>query len=116
MELLANDASTETGLETKLFNTCIDLLWKILQITSPTKALDSRSEGGNSPNTLTQRVWQQKRVLFATFYFWGQGFTRQSRLGAILDLSTPLKSQVISLLVDTGQTILALHKHGMLPI
>ncbi|ETS74067.1 hypothetical protein PFICI_13933 [Pestalotiopsis fici W106-1] len=111
METLDENNSNEERLATKLFHGSIDLLWNILRARSPTISSAPGSAGGISPSPHKNEEWEQIRQLLETLYFWGQGFARRSRLDAILDLSAPLKWQVMSLLIDISRAIISLFEH-----
>ena len=90
--------SSEVGAVGRLFKSCVDLYWALLQRILILKFKDRQKEA--------------LRDVFGKFYFWGDGFYPfEGRLDEILVNSSRLRNRVLAVLVEFGE-ILCSEKTG----
>ncbi|KAG8527363.1 uncharacterized protein KY384_007515 [Bacidia gigantensis] len=83
------ELSSEVGAAGRLFKSCIDLYWALLQRTLPLEYKKQQK--------------QALRTEFGRLYFWGDGFyPYDGRLDEILTVSSRLRNRVTSILVEIG--------------
>ena len=86
------ELSSEVGAVGRLFKSCVDLFWALLQRIHVLKFKDRQKEA--------------LRDVFGKFYFWGDGFyPYEGRLDAILANSSRLRKRVLSVLVEVGEIL-----------
>ena len=87
------ELSSEAGLSSQLFKSCVNLFWLLLQKAIADEALAE----------------EQKSILqdcFAKFMFWGQGFRSvEGGLDDILHFSASLRHQTMLLLKEVAKSL-----------
>ena len=90
--MMEAELSSEVGAVGRLFKSCVDLFWALLQRTLVLKFKERQKEA--------------LRDVFGKFYFWGDGFYPYGgRLDAILANSSRLRTRVLSVLVEVGEIL-----------
>lgn len=99
---MEGELSSEVGLAGRLFKSCVDLFWALLQ---------RLSLRGSEPKQL-----KSLRDEFGRFYFWGDGYyPYEGRLDEILLSSSRLRRRVLSVMVEIAQ-LLCSEKTGELSL
>ena len=90
------ELSSEVGAAGRLFKSCVDLFWALLQ---RILVLDYE-----------EKFKDNLRAEFGKFYIWGDGYRPfEGILDAILDNSSRLKLRVISVLMEVGEILCRNH-------
>ena len=90
--MMEAELSSEVGAVGRLFKSCVDPFWALLQRIFVLKFKDRQKEA--------------LRDVFGKFYFWGDGFyPYEGRLDAILANSSRLRRRVLSVLVEVGEIL-----------
>ena len=93
------ELSSEVGAVGRLFKSCVDLYWALLQRILTLEFKDPQKEA--------------LRDVFGSFYFWGDGFYPfEGRLDEMLANSSRLRNRVLAVLVEIGE-ILCSERTGM---
>ena len=86
------ELSSEVGAVGRLFKSCVDLYWALLQRILILKFKDRQKEA--------------LRDVFGKFYFWGDGFYPfEGRLDEILVNSSRLRNRLLAVLVEVGDIL-----------
>ena len=89
---MEGELSSEVGLAGRLFKSCVDHFWALLQRVK------------RCPYDHKQKL--ALREEFARFYFWGDGYYPYGgRLDEILLSSSRLRLRVLSVMVEIGQLV-----------